>query len=202
MIGQLAEWIGPDRFVLASTDRGLYSPRLFRTLVRVGWHPLMRIRAQGYYRPTGQRQWLPLANLRPPLDRQQAWTGEAFKDAEGRLGCTLVAWWTEGHDEAWLLLTALPADRVRACCYGLRGWIEQGFKQLKSGGWDCERTRMVDAERVSRHWLALAVGVLWAVSVGGQAAAAEEAPEADVPAGSEEGSWLDDRSRPTSEPAS
>src|SRR3954452_7430069 len=107
MCRHLAASIDDDCFVLVLTDRGLYSPRLFRTLVRVGWHPLMRIRAQGSYRPTGQRGWQPLANLRPPLNQQQAWTGEAFKNAEGRLHCTLVAWWTEGHAEPWLLLTDL-----------------------------------------------------------------------------------------------
>jgi hypothetical protein len=201
MIGQLAGWIGSDHFVLALTDRGLYSPRLFKALVRVGWHPLMRIRAQGYYRPTGQRGWQPLANLCPPRNQQQAWTGEAFKNAEGRLQCTLVAWWTEGHAEPWLLLTDLAVDRVQASWYGLRGWIEQSFKRLKSAGWDCERTRMSDPERVSRHWLALAVAMLWTVSVGGQAEAAEEAEGAVGPAAWDEESWLKDLSQPASDPA-
>jgi hypothetical protein len=175
MLGRLAEQIGSDRFVLVLTDRGLYSPRLFRAIVRAGWHPLMRIRAQGYYRPAGQSAWTPLANLRPQVNQQGAWTGEAFKNAQGRLACTLVAWWTEGHAEPWLLLTDLAGARVQGCWYGLRGWIEQSFKRLKSAGWDCERTRMSEAGRVQRHWLALASAMLWTVSVGGQAEAEEEA---------------------------
>jgi hypothetical protein len=47
MLGRLAKHIGGDRFVLVLTDRGLYSPALFGAIVRAGWHPLMRIRAQG-----------------------------------------------------------------------------------------------------------------------------------------------------------
>jgi hypothetical protein len=195
MLGQLAASIGDDRFVLVLTDRGLYSPRLFRAIVRVGWHPLMRIRAQGYYRPTGQSGWIPLANLGPQVNQQEAWTGDAFKNTEGRLACTLVAWWTEGHAEPWLLLTDLAVDRVQGCWYGLRGWIEPGFKRLKSAGWDCEQTRMSDAGRVQRHWLALAVAMLWTVSVGGQAEAKEEA-EARGDLDSLEAFWLEALAHP------
>jgi hypothetical protein len=195
MLGQLAASIGDDRFVLVLTDRGLYSPRLFRAIVRVGWHPLMRIRAQGYYRPTGQSGWIPLANLGPQVNQQEAWTGDAFKNTEGRLACTLVAWWTEGHAEPWLLLTDLAVDRVQGCWYGLRGWIEPSFKRLKSAGWDCEQTRMSDAGRVQRHWLALAVAMLWTVSVGGQAEAKEEA-EARGDLDSLEAFWLEALAHP------
>jgi len=200
MLGQLAREIGGDRFVLALTDRGLYSPELFRALVQVGWHPLMRIRAQGYYRPRGQSAWLPLANFQPPLDQQEAWYGDAFKNREGRLTCTLVAWWTEGHAEPWLLSTDLPVERVQACWYGLRGWIERCFKHLKSAGWDCERTRRISAERVSRHWLALAVAMLWTVSVGGEAEAAEEAEMGRGATEAEEQGWLESLARPASDP--
>jgi hypothetical protein len=197
MIGKLAKAIGNNRFVLVLTDRGLYSPVLFGAIVNVGWHPLMRIRAQGYYRPAGQSAWTPLACLRPPMNQQTTWTGEAFKNSKGRLACTLVAWWTEGHTEPWLLLTDLAGDGVQGCWYGLRGWIEQSFKQLKSAGWHCERTRMTDASRVQRHWLALAVAMLWTVSVGGDAEV-EDANEAEteVEFASLEALWLETLAHP------
>jgi Transposase DDE domain len=200
MLTQLAEWIGGDRFVLVLSDRGLYSPRLFHAIVSTGWHPLMRIRDQGYYQPTGQSEWTPLANLRPPLNEQQTWTGDAFKNAAGRLSCTLVAWWTEGHAEPWLLLTDLAPERIQGPWYGLRGWIEQSFKCLKSAGWDCEQTRMTSAERVERHWLALSVAMLWTVSAGGQAEADEEAKKGEGATGPEEDAWLEGLAGAASEP--
>jgi hypothetical protein len=200
MLARLADWIGRDRFVLVLTDRGLYSPQLFSAIVRAGWHPLMRIRAQGYYRPTGQSQGMPLANLCPPLGQQPAWTADAFKNTEGRLACTLVAWRTEGHAEPWLLVTDLTVGRVRGLWYGLRGWIEQSFKRLKSAGWDCERTRMTSPERVERHGLALAVAMLWTVSAGGQAEAAQEAERAEGATEPGESAWLEGLTHPTSEP--
>jgi hypothetical protein len=111
-----------------------------------------------------------------------------------------VAWRTEGHAEPWLLLTDLPGARVRARWYGLRGWIEPCFKHLKSAGWDCERTRMTSAERVSRHWLALAVAMLWTAAAGGAAEAAAEAKEGRGATAAEERGWLDALARPASGP--
>ena len=42
-----------------------------------------------------------------------------------------------------------------ACGYGLRAWIEQGFKKIKGGGWQWHSTRMTDPARVERLWLAI-----------------------------------------------
>ena len=59
--------------------------------------------------------------------------------------------------------------------YGLRAWIEQGFKITKRGGWQWQQTRMTDPQRAARLWLAVAVATLWLLSVGG--AAEETIPE-------------------------
>jgi hypothetical protein len=201
MLGQLAQQIGGDRFVLVLTDRGLYSPQLFRAIVRAGWHPLMRIRAQGYYRPSGQSTWTPLTNLRPSLNEQQTWTGDAFKNTAGRLACTLVGWWTEGHTEPWLLLTDLSVGRVQGFWYGLRAWIEPSFRCLKSAGWDCEKTRMISPERVERHWMALAVAMLWTISAGGQAEAAEAEQMGAGATEAEERRWLESLAEAASNPS-
>lgn len=65
-----------------------------------------------------------------------------------------------------MLLTSVPAARVGVWWYGLRTWIELGFRTLKRGGWHWERTRRTDPERVARHWLVLAVATLWTVATG------------------------------------
>jgi hypothetical protein len=56
-----------------------------------------------------------------------------------------------------------------ACWYGLRAWIEQGFKIINRAGWQWQRTRMTDPQRAARLWLAVAVATLWLLSVGGEA---------------------------------
>ena len=42
--------------VYVLTDRGLWSPKLFGAIVRNGWHPLMRVNAQGNFRPLWGRR--------------------------------------------------------------------------------------------------------------------------------------------------
>ena len=87
---------------------------------------------------------------------------------ESQLECTLVAWWGEGHEGPWYILTDLPADGCDAQWYGLRSWCEQGFKCLKRGGWHWQMTQMAEPSRVGRVWLAMAVAMLWVVSVGSE----------------------------------
>lgn len=166
--------------VLVLADRGLYARWLFRRIVRLGWHPLLRVNAGGTFRPAGRARFVPLSSLTPQPGRCWSGRGTAFQARESRLACTLLARWEEGCREPWLLLTDLPPEACDACWYGLRAWIEQGFKLTKRGGWQWQRTRMTNPERAARLWLAVAVATLWLLSVGGEADAT--IPESTVPA--------------------
>jgi hypothetical protein len=161
----LAPAVPPSLTVLVMTDQGLWSPRLWRSIKDNGWHPLMRIRPEATFRPTGQARRRARDQVAGP---GQAWVGAgvAFKDAARRLDATLVVVWDTGQEEPWLLLTDLPPEQVDVRWYGLRGWIELGFRALKSFGWDWQRTRRTDPQRVARHWLVLAIATLWTLAVG------------------------------------
>ena len=74
-----------------------------------------------------------------------------------------------GYADPWVVLTDLPAGAADPCWYALRSWVEQGFKVIKSGGWQWQRTRMGHADRAERLWVAVAVATLWLVEVGGLA---------------------------------
>jgi hypothetical protein len=109
--------------------------------------------------------------------------GTAFQKAGRQVECTLLALGEEGYTDPWLVLTDLPPAASDAGWYGLRAWIEQGFKITKRAGWQWHRTRMSDPDRAARLWLAVAVATLWLLSVGG--AAEETIPAStllDVPA--------------------
>ena len=159
----------PGRWtVIVLTDRGLYAKWLYRAIQAQGWHPFMRINTGGTFRPQGgQRQ--PLLSLLPQVGSQWQGSGEAFQGVSKRLRCTLLARWDEGYTDPWLVLTDLPPEAAAVCWYGLRAWIEQGFKRLKSGGWDWQYTRMTDPQRAERLWLVLAVATWWCLLVGGAA---------------------------------
>jgi hypothetical protein len=174
MLQEMAALVPAGWQILVLTDRGLYSPRLFRCLVGLGWHPFLRIRAQGFWRRNGSRKWLPLEKLRLSKDQTHAWQAEVFKNEEGRLECTLVGYAGQGYAEPWLIVTDLAPEVAQASWYGLRGWIEQGFKRVKGEGWKLPRTRISSCERLERLWLAVAVATLWVLEVGGEAEAQEQ----------------------------
>jgi len=91
----------------------------------------------------------------------------AFKSR--RFPSTLVAYQKKGHKEVWFILTDLPPEICNACWYGMRSWIEQGFRTIKRGGWQWHGTRMTNPKRAQRLWLAVSVSTLWILSVGGEA---------------------------------
>jgi hypothetical protein len=165
--------------VLVLADRGLYARWLFRRITRLGWHPFLRINTGGTFRPTGQVRGVPLKTLVPEPGTTWQGTGIAFKGRHRLLHCTLLACWEAGYKDPWLILTDLPPEASTACWYGLRAWIEQGFKITKRAGWQWQRTHMTKPERAARLWLAVAVATLWLLSVGGEAE--ETIPASTVP---------------------
>jgi hypothetical protein len=166
LLGRLQGAVGPDWTVVVLSDRGLESPRLFREIQACGWHPLMRVKRGGQFRPGGWRGWRPMAQFAARPGATFAMAGTAYKGE--RLAGTLLACWDEKHDEPWLLLTDLPAGAAHPCWYAWRAWIEQGFKVAKSGGLNWQQTRMTQPERAERQFLAIAVTLLWLVAVGAE----------------------------------
>ncbi len=176
MLRQVRVAVPRHFFVIVLADRGLYARWLFQRIVRLGWHPLLRINAGGTFCPATSARYRPLRELVPQPGAQWVGAGTAFQGPRRRLNCTLLARWEEGYTDPWLLLTDLGPSAGEACWYGLRAWIEQGFKITKRGGWQWQRTRMTDPQRAARLWLAVAVATLWLLSVGGLA-------EETIPAG-------------------
>ena len=99
-----------------------------------------------------------------------------------QLAATLLIYHDAQHEHPWLILTDLPPNSAPVAWYSLRAWIEAQFKDIKSGGWQWQRTRMTDPERVSRLWLVMALALLYSVSLGSQLEAEQPASMlADLP---------------------
>lgn len=173
LLGGLRPAVPDGWTVLVLADRGLESAALFRGIVALGWHPLLRVKQGGQFRPDGWRRFYPFHQLVPRIGATFAGRGRAYASVE--LRCTLLGCWEAGHDEPWLVLTDLAPESGQAVWYGLRTWIEQGFKVLKGGGWQWQNTRREDPERVERLWLVLAVATLWVVALGADDEAQEQA---------------------------
>jgi hypothetical protein len=158
--------IPADWMVLVLADRGLYAPWLFPAIRALGWHPFLRINANGKYCVSGSSQFMPLGQLAER--RGVTWSGTVTCFKTHPIRATLLVCWEEPHTDPWLILTDLSAEQASIAWYALRTWIECGFRQMKRGGWQWQNTRMTDPSRATRHWLAIAVATLWVVSVGGE----------------------------------
>ena len=161
----LAPAVPPGMTVLVLADRGLWSPRLWRRIRELHWHPLPRVRDATTFAPIGARRQSARTRVPGP---GHAWVGvgTAFKARHVRRTGTLIVVWAEGEPCPWVLLTDLPPARVGIAWYGLRVWIERGFRALKRFGWQWQYTRRTAPDRVARHWLVLAVATLWTVAIG------------------------------------
>ena len=166
LLAHLKDAVDGDWQVVVLSDRGLESARLFEEIAKQGWHPLMRVKGGGKFRPQGWHRWYWMRDLAPRIGTRWAFTGQAFKGTP--LSCTLLICWDQGHAESWLLLTDLPPGALDPCLYAWRAWIEQGFKVTKSGGLNWQNTRMTDPNRAERLFLAVAVTTLWLVAVGAE----------------------------------
>ena len=167
--------------VLVLADRGLYARWLFRRIVRVGWHPMLRINQSCKFRPHGQAQFVWLRELCGAIGQRWRGRGTAFASADCHLDSTLMAWWGDGHAEPWFVLTDLPPDGGDAQWYALRSWCEQSFKCSKRGGWQWQQTQMHDPNRASRLWLAMAVATLWMLTLGSDLELGPSDSTADLP---------------------
>jgi hypothetical protein len=152
--------------VLVMADRGLYANWLFAAIQKLGWHPFLRINGNGKYCLAGSSQFMPLHNL--ARQHGDTWSGVVTCFKAHPVSGTLLVAWAEGYTDPWFILTDLLPDQARIAWYGMRAWIECGFRHTKRAGWQWNQTRMTDPDRAARHWLALAVATLWVVSVGGE----------------------------------
>lgn len=160
--------VGEEMRVLVMADRGLWSPQMWKQIGALGAHPLIRVQRNVYFQPQGAR----MVKARHLISGSgQGWigAGRVFKPKELKLDGTLMVVWEEDQAELWIVLSDLPPSDIGVSWYGLRMWIELGFKALKGVGWKWNKTRRTDPERVARHWLVLAVATLWVMAYGSRA---------------------------------
>jgi Transposase DDE domain len=164
LLAQLQEAVPPEMTVVVLADAGLRSGNLWRAIHELGWCPLLRLHLTDTFRPAGWRQRHPVRTLVSEAGHAWIGTGKAF--SKNPLAGTVIVIWQEGVEEPWALLTAGAPEKVGIWWYSLRMWIELGFRALKGVGWHWDRTRRTDPERAARHWLVLAVAMIWVLAAG------------------------------------
>jgi hypothetical protein len=105
--------VGGGWFVCVCTDRGLESKDLFGAITSCGWHPLMRAKGGGTFRPRGWSRFYRLPSLVAARHTRFGAAGTAYQ--ENPLACTLLACRVDGCADPWLILTDLPPAAADPC---------------------------------------------------------------------------------------
>ena len=178
--------------VVLLADRGLSGSTLTRLAQERGWHYLLRVTRHTRIRradgpadgpadgsadglvqeigdlvPTpGTRVCLSQVQVYAPRRKARAGAGGWVAQWDDALTAQVVAVWRASDQEAWLLVTDLPAATVRCAEYRRRTWEEELFRDLKGLGWHWEQSRLRRPERVERLLLVLALATLWMLGLG------------------------------------
>src|SRR4051794_22608184 len=175
LLRRLRPAVPPGWTVLVLADRGLWSPRLWKRVRRLGRHPLLRIQRRTTVTPDGRERCPAGALVRPG----EAWVGRGRlgRPKGQRLTVTPVAAWTTAQEEPWAVVTDPPPDRVGVGWYALRPGSSSASGPSRVGR-QWQRSRRTDPARVARHWLVLAVASLRALAHGTRV---EDAHERGLP---------------------
>ena len=152
--------------VFVLTDSGLYSKTLFKAITKTHkWHVMMRISGgQGIFKAKGARQGHRIQTYLYRGMKPLVLEGVCF--SSNPLTCILIMQWEAAYDQPCLIVTNLPPHAIQSQIYGIRYWIECGFKDVKRGLFHWEQTKMTDPKRAERLWLVISIALLWLTAVG------------------------------------
>ena len=144
-------------------DQGIgNSSKLMRKLDKAGWKFLFRVKETSMF-TTGSGFRFQLRDMA----FQRRWgsaIGLLYTRSHRIVPGTLHIIWEEGYDEAWFLFTNDPL--LSGKVYARRFWQEEGFRDLKSGGWHWDACFVREPQHMQRLILVLAVAYAWMVTLG------------------------------------
>jgi hypothetical protein len=144
-------------------DRGLVGAPLVKICQKRGWHYLLRVRKEHTCRRKMGRTFCRVWSrfdffIRKRGDR---WSGRAIVWQEEPIETNVSTYWHPEYEEAWLLISDLPAGRARIKEYALRMRVEATFQDQKSRGWNLEASGITDLARLDRLLLGLFLAMWW-----------------------------------------
>jgi hypothetical protein len=173
LLATLEGVVPADWKVIVMADRGLYAAWLYEAIQRLGWHPMLRVNEELSFRAEGEETFSPMGQR--VKRRGRGWKGKGEWSEHGeRMSGTVLIRWEKGYEEKLVVVTDLDEKEANAAWYQMRFWIEDEYKDHKSGGWGWEQTKMTDPKRAERQWLARAVAMQMAVLLGGLEEAIEQ----------------------------
>lgn len=162
LLDQLAPVLPAQSRILVQADRGIgTSPALLDAIAQRGWYFLVRVQRTVRVQVGGHE--VELGTLVPAPGKRWQGAVRVFKKAGWR-AYWIVGQWRRRAPQPWLLVTNWPQAQAR--WYGLRMWEEAAFKDLKSSGWQWQRSHVRLPAHANRLWLVLALATAWMSSLG------------------------------------
>jgi len=158
----------PGAEVILLADRGLSWPQTLDACREAGWHFILRLQRDVRVRfPDGSER--KVVSLLREGERPTYCRGglELFKDAGWR-AANLVCVWRGPDSDPWLLATDLPPTLTACSLYRRRTWFEETNRDEKSSGFQWQRSRVWNPAHAERLLLAVALALLWLLSLGYQ----------------------------------
>lgn len=148
-------------------DRGLTALPLIRLCERFGWHYILRIQQEEYCR----RQWRSFSRdwqrgCDFMLHKGTSWYGRVLLWKAHSFACSLSACWDQECEEAWLLISDLPASPRIVSLYALRMRVEATFQDTKSRRWCIESSHLRDVRHLHRWLLVIFLSFWWTTHLG------------------------------------
>lgn len=122
----------------------------------------MLVTADPQTAPTPLATWLCDSDTRVYL-------ADMYVFAERQGPVSILAWWERDPDGSLVVrgaVTNLPATHHTYLRGRRRMWIETTFRDWQSGGFQLDRSRLTDRQRMARLLIVLAIAYLWFVSLG------------------------------------
>lgn len=175
MLGMVKAVLPVDTQVVLMADRGLSGGPLARLARAMGWDYVLRVQRRTRVRQEDGRittigELVPGPGTQCCLSQVRVWAPRRKGDHwisfwTEAMAVNVVAVWRESDAEPWLLVTSLPARPSRCADYRRRTWQEELFRDLKSFGWNWQRSRVRQPERVERLLLVLSLATLWVLAL-------------------------------------
>ena len=161
----IATLIPSQKTIILLADRIHAGEPFIRTVEKIGWNYIFRL-PEDTFIETAQG-WKTVKQLYPRRTSERFWTAiRVWKKASITAQVGIFRYKRDGFQTVrWYLISNLPATMERFKEYACRWWQECGFKQMKSGLFEWERSRVTLHERVEILLMGLyiATWALWII---------------------------------------
>jgi len=151
--------------VIVLGDREFGAPDTMRSIQCQGWDFCLRVKGDQWAFLPDTRQWVQLRDLAPAPGQRVFLTGVTLTQSNcyGPVNFALAC--DPDRDDPWLIATNLsPSPRILRH-YARRFGCEELFSDVKGRGFNMEASQLQHGDRFSRLFLAVALLVVWTVTV-------------------------------------